>query len=120
MCKLKSRGITDCGYYVGGMKQSALNISAKKSVILGTYQMAEEGLDIPDLDTIVLATPRSDVEQSVGRILRNVTGKKGPVVVDIVDPNPMLLRMAEKRSRQYRNLNFTVEEHRIGAFENEQ
>ena len=32
--------------------------------------MASEGMDIPKLNTIVLASPKSDVDKSVGRILR--------------------------------------------------
>ena len=47
--------------------------------------MAQEGLDIPKLDTLILATPMSDIIQSVGRILRVHDEKKEPIVVDIID-----------------------------------
>ena len=57
------------GLYVGGMKPHELRIS-KDDIILGTFSMASEGMDIPKLNTIVLASPKSDVVQSVGRILR--------------------------------------------------
>lgn len=36
-------------------------------VIMATYQMCSEGVDLPAVDTIFLATPVSDVEQAVGR-----------------------------------------------------
>ena len=32
--------------------------------------MASEGMDIPKLNTVILASPKSDVEQSVGRVFR--------------------------------------------------
>ena len=59
------------GFYVGGMKGPALDATAKCSVILATYGMCCEGLDVPALNTLLLATPRADVTQSVGRILRS-------------------------------------------------
>lgn len=71
-----------------------------RPVLLATYQYASEGLDIPLLNSCVLATPRIDVKQSVGRILRSPHGK--PVVVDIVDEDrPMLKRQFNKRKQFY-------------------
>ena len=32
--------------------------------------MASEGMDIPKLNTIILSSPKSDIVQAVGRILR--------------------------------------------------
>ena len=55
------------GYYVGGMKETALKESEKKDIILGTYPMASEGMDIPILNTLILASPISSIEQSIGR-----------------------------------------------------
>jgi superfamily II DNA or RNA helicase len=70
-------------YFVGGMKEAELNESAKANVIFATFQMAVDSLDIPPLDTVVLATPIRNPEQCVGRILRPFAGKKDPVVVDM-------------------------------------
>lgn len=56
--------------------------------IIATYSLAKEGLDIPSLDTLHLATPQKDkstVIQSVGRIERNIEGKKEPICFDYVD-----------------------------------
>ena len=58
------------GYYVGGMKQSDLNISSEKQIILATYQLASEGFNVPSLNTLIFASPISDIQQSIGRILR--------------------------------------------------
>jgi len=101
----------DHGYYVGGMKQVDLDKSATRRVVLGTYAMAAEGLDIKTLDTLVLASPKSDVVQSVGRVQRSPTAV--PLVVDIVDPHPCFRRQYEKRARFYRKNQFEITE--IGA-----
>ena len=95
-------GEVSIGKYVGGMKASQLEISAKKRVIFATFQYAAEGLDIPPLDTLFLTTPKSDVEQSVGRILRPYEGKKPPIVVDIRDDAiPMCEAQGRKRDKYY-------------------
>lgn len=57
-------------------------------VIVATYSLAKEGLDIPTLDVLHLATPQkneSTTKQAVGRIERNVDGKGTPVCYDYVD-----------------------------------
>lgn len=75
---------------------------ASRPVILATYQYASEGMDVPLLNTCVLASPRVDVKQSVGRILR-ASGNR-PLVVDIVDMQRFTLRRQfEKRKRFYTN-----------------
>jgi superfamily II DNA or RNA helicase len=72
-------------FYVGGRSEEELEVAGRADVILGTYQMAAEGLDLPWVDTLFLASPKSDVEQAVGRILRPFDGKKEPLVVDFID-----------------------------------
>lgn len=93
------------GYYVGGMTEDALEVAAKARVIFATRQFAEEGLDIPALDTLLLTTPMSDVEQAVGRILRPFEGKKEPVVVDFRDDNiSYCMKMGESRDKFYKRV----------------
>jgi len=53
---------TSVGQYVGGMKQKLLDESAKCEIILSTYAMSSEGMDIPRINTVVLASPKSNVE----------------------------------------------------------
>lgn len=77
--------------YIGGMKQDARDQASKADVICGTYAMAQEGLDIPRLDTLILATPKTSITQSVGRILRDSPDKKDPVVIDFVDERITIL-----------------------------
>ena len=67
---IEHRNIATVGYYIGGMKEEELKKSEYKKVIIATYAMAEEGLDIKTLTTLLMATPKVDVTQSIGRILR--------------------------------------------------
>lgn len=77
----------------------------KKHILLATYQLAKEGLDVPCLDRLLLATPVKDyaiVVQSVGRIARVCEGKGTPVVFDYVDDIGFLEGMWKKRCTSYR------------------
>jgi superfamily II DNA or RNA helicase len=94
---------------MGGMKQEKLNESAEKPIIFATFSQAHEGLDIPALDTVILATPKSDIKQSVGRILRETPGKKNDShIYDIIDNWSILNAMYYKRSKVYRDCGFNV------------
>ena len=101
-------GILDVGYYKGGMKQQQLKISEKCQIILGTYSMSSEGMDIPTLNTLILASPVSDIEQSVGRILRKDHGDVLPQVYDIVDNFSVFGNQGTKRRRLYQKKNYTL------------
>jgi superfamily II DNA or RNA helicase len=95
-------GVPSTDYYVGGRKKGELEIAREARVIFATSQYAQEGLDIPALDTLFLTTPLSDVEQAVGRILRPFEGKKEPIVVDIRDDNVAVCeRGGKSRDRYY-------------------
>ena len=101
------------GQYVGGMKPSELRDSQEKDIILGTYSMASEGMDIPKLNTIFLASPKSDVVQSVGRILREKANvrKFHPLVVDFLDIHPNLgvfSKQCDKRISFYKKNNHEI------------
>ncbi len=94
------------GYYVGGMKERDLKISESKQVLLATYSMAAEGLDIPSLTTLILATPKSDIVQSVGRILR--TEHSQPLIIDIVDQHEVFIKQFAKRKSLYNERTYKV------------
>jgi len=101
------------GLYVGGMKPKELRDSQGKDIILGTFSMASEGMDIPKLNTIVLSSPKSDVVQSVGRILREKADKRKfhPLVIDIKDIHPNLgffHKQCEKRIVYYKQQNHDI------------
>ena len=94
------------GYYVGGMKEAALKESESKNIIIATYSMASEALDIKTLTTLLMATPKTDITQSVGRILR--TKHAQPVVIDIVDKHDLFQRQWLKRKTYYHKQNYTI------------
>ena len=94
------------GYYVGGMRERDLKITESKRIVLATYAMAAEALDIKTLSTLVMATPKTDIEQSVGRILR--TRGQNPIVVDIVDSHEYLKGQWVKRKAFYKKCNYKI------------
>ena len=73
--------------------------------------VADEGLDLPGLDTVVLTTPTKAmgrVQQRIGRIMRVREGKKDPLVVDIIDNAPSFRGLAKKRWKFYKKLGCEV------------
>lgn len=77
----------------------------KKHYLFATYSLAKEGLDIPRLDRLFLATPQKDyavITQSIGRIARTFEGKENPVVYDFVDENSFCHNEYKKRCAVYR------------------
>ena len=100
----------ECGYYIGGMKPQALRDAQEKNVILGTFSMASEGMDIPKLNTMILASPKSDIVQSVGRILRQKkeTRKFIPLIVDIDDDFSVFKNQSKKRLAYYNKCKYDI------------
>jgi superfamily II DNA or RNA helicase len=95
--------------YVGGMKEAELTESAKSPVVIATFQLAHEGLDIPVLDTVILSTPKSDIKQSIGRIMRETAGKlNSPLIYDIADQWSVFHSMYRKRCTVYREGGFEI------------
>jgi len=103
---IDQRKFATVGYYVGGMKEAALKESETKNVVIATYSMASEALDIKTLTTLIMATPKTDIEQSVGRILRQ--RHSSPIVVDIIDQHEPFIRQWYKRRTFYKKHNYTV------------
>ncbi len=101
---------TPTGFYVGGMKPDELRESQEKEIILATFSMASEGMDIPKLNTVFLASPKSDVEQSVGRVFRQKAcdRKFHPLIIDIQDNFSSFQKQGEKRITFYHKSNFTL------------
>jgi superfamily II DNA or RNA helicase len=101
------------GYYVGGMKQVDLDATAANAqVVLATYAMANEGLNIKTLNAIILASPRKKVEQSTGRILRMRPEERSvdPLIVDIIDPHDTYKRQWKVRLSYYKKCGYDIQE----------
>jgi superfamily II DNA or RNA helicase len=100
----------DYGYYVGGMKQVDLNKSAEKQIILATFQLASEGFNVPSLNTLIFASPISDIQQSIGRILRERPEDRiyTPLCIDIADEFSVFHRKNNTRLKFYNNNRYNI------------
>jgi superfamily II DNA or RNA helicase len=106
--RLDERNLGDSGFYIGGMKQKKLDESAKCKIIFGTFQMASEALDIKGLNTLVMATPRREIEQTIGRVTRDPNAVIRPLVIDIVDNLDSFVRQGYYRRNFYRKNGFQL------------
>ena len=99
--------IPDCtvGLYLGGMKQVNLDISATQRVIIATFNMAEEAFDCKSLNTLIYATPHNNIEQSVGRILREEKNKRKyiPLIIDVQDIFSSFCKWNKTREKYYKS-----------------
>ena len=103
---IQHRNFATSGFYVGGMKESELKKSEQNKIILATYSMASEGLDIKTLSTLLMATPKTDIIQAVGRILR--INHANPLVIDIVDNHDLFQKQFQKRRTFYKKQNYEL------------
>lgn len=104
--RIKEANIKSVGYYVGGMKDTDLKETEGKDIVIATYSMAAEALDIKTLTTLIMATPKTDIEQSVGRILREK--HKQAIVIDIIDSHSMFKNQWKKRKPFYVKENYKI------------
>lgn len=102
---IKHRGFATVGYYIGGMKEQDLKITESKDIVIATYTMAEEALDIKSLATIIMSTPKKDVRQAVGRIMRSGGSK---IVIDIIDQHQIFQRHWTKRRAWYNKQKYKI------------
>lgn len=86
--------------------------AGKRHFLFASYKLAKEGLDIPRLDRLHLATPQKDyaiIVQSVGRIARTFRGKEQPICLDYVDDFRKAENMYETRCRHYRKCGCVID-----------
>ena len=109
--KFVCKNLASVGFYIGGMKESELKQSEKKQIVLASYSMSSEGLDIPTLNAEFLITPKTDIVQTVGRILRAKHKFSHPIIYDFVDSHDVFQRQWLKRKAYYKKQNYKI----IGA-----
>jgi ERCC4-related helicase len=104
-------GLGTTAYYVGGMKEADLKESEGADILLATYAMASEGMDIPGLDTLILASPVSSIEQPVGRILRQKPEDRRhiPLVLDVIDDFSLFQGQGRKRLAFYKKQGYRIQ-----------
>ncbi|PNH12575.1 putative ATP-dependent RNA [Tetrabaena socialis] len=98
------------GFYYGGLKAAQLAESETKNVLLATFAYAAEGMDCRGLDTLILASPKSDIEQSCGRILREKADERVhvPLILDVVDAFSLFERQGSKRKQYYKKNGYKI------------
>lgn len=89
-------------------KHKDRSLAKNTNLLVATYSMLEEGYDDPELDTLILATPRSTVQQVVGRVEREHPGKAVPLVIDVVDNFSLFPNMFWKRHKFYDSRGFEL------------
>jgi len=95
------------GYYVGTLdngrerKEENKEVAKNCKIILATYGQMSRGTDIPRLNTIILATPRNDLRQVIGRVERACPGKLTPLVIDFIDNEYSLAQSGGRKRKEY-------------------
>lgn len=88
--------------------------SAKSDIVLGIDIIAKEGLDIPDRNTLVWATPPGmEIEQPVGRILRKYHKDVNPMIIDIVDNTGNFKNHSRERDKWFLTEDYIIHDHKV-------
>lgn len=81
------------------------DFEAGKIDVLCTVSKARKGLDLQNLDMIILArlcNNQGDLQQITGRALRKWPGKKQPVIIDLVDEGDLAFYFERNRRKWYK------------------
>lgn len=100
------------GYYIGGMKEEKREAAGREArVLLASYSMASEAMNIKSLNSVILASPRKKVEQSVGRILRERPQERKctPLILDVVDSHGVYQGQWRKRRAFYKACGYKIQ-----------
>ena len=104
-----TKTVESVGFFIGGMNKEELKLSSKCKIILATYSMASEGLDIPTLNSLILASPKNDVFQTIGRISRLQENKYiKPLIIDFIDILPVFINESNIRLDLYKKNNYDI------------
>lgn len=67
-----------------GLDKTTLEDVKSANIIVSTFKMFEEGVSVETLNTLLLATPKRNVTQAIGRIFRKAH-EIPPMIIDIAD-----------------------------------
>lgn len=103
--------ILTCFYTGDTSRQKRHEAEEQGDIIFATYDMAYEGLDIKHMNTVILASPKKDIIQATGRIMRTVlgAGDARPLIIDISDELDVMRNWAIKRCNFYKKGKYTLE-----------
>lgn len=109
---LKYNEITSC-YFHGDLKDKERAFARENGdIFFGTFSIAQEGLDIPKLNTLMMCTSQKKVKQAAGRIMRKILDKGDvrPLIVDFTDDLPILKSHSDKRDRYFSRAEYQRED----------
>ncbi|MEG0896879.1 MAG: DEAD/DEAH box helicase [Ruthenibacterium sp.] len=114
---IRTIGIS-AAFVCGGTKKADRTQALKEmqsgavKCLFATYQLAKEGLDIPCLSCLVLASPVRNmvsVQQSIGRVMRTAAEKTDAIVYDFVDKKVGVCKSQyTTRKRVYKSLHCEI------------
>ena len=110
-----------CGLLLGGMRKEVMEKEMSKMILVATYNLMSEGISIPQLNTILFATPKRDVVQALGRIFRKTHTDINPLIIDICDS--ILKGQQAARLKTYNielNSNIKVQYHSMDDLDDEE
>ena len=103
-------------FYTGDCTREERNMAEEDGDILfATTGLANEGLDIERLNTIILATPMRKITQAIGRIMRKIlkTGDIRPLIIDFSDKLSSFVSQSNDREKEYINTDYKIEHYYI-------
>lgn len=109
-------GEINTSFYIGSLSQAQRKVAeADADIIFASYGMAEEGLDIDRLNTVIFATSKKNVEQAAGRIMRKILGQSElkPLIIDFNDSLSIFNSQGMTRSKLYRKCKYQIDEYFI-------
>lgn len=110
--KFGIKAVTVTGSTKKDLRETAISLlkSGEYQVMIATYQLAKEGLDIPELTHLILASPNKTdtvIIQAAGRVARKSAGKEFGTIIDFNDSFLTLQSWAKKRERIYKKLGYS-------------
>lgn len=100
-------------YYIGKLKQSErVDAETNGDILFASYEMAQEGFDVPRLNTVILATPKKAITQAIGRVMRRILTESDlkPLIVDVCDILSTFTNQGKSRFNLYKKNGYSINE----------
>ena len=90
------------------------SVDGKRAIcLLATASLIGEGFDLPELDTLIIASPLSfkgRLVQYAGRLHRLIEGKQSVLIHDYLDSySAVMVKMYKNRLKAYKDMGYAVE-----------
>ena len=113
-----SKAKISCGLYIGGLTTTELEEAKKTKILLGTYPICEEGLNVPSINTLLILSPRRECEQMVGRALR-MQHQIPVLIIDVVDAfSKTFVNQGYARGQYYKSKGYIINKVKVSDINN--